>query len=171
MKKKTPKEIIEKQLRTEEDIDNISTGIAKKMPNDMKVHRKLTDIQLIDVGEVLGRGILNNQTRRECLSHAAMFLSQYEIEVGKDISEQYIINIYNNVRKALTERSLGSIEEERQRYINAMHSVSSRCLNQDDHANFIKAQKEIADIAGVLEAKDDSKIIINFSAATKKEEK
>ena len=169
MNKKTPKEIVEQQNKSEYEIDEISYEIANSMPREVGSTRKLTDGKLIDIREIFARGILHDYPRRECMAMVVQFLKDNEIVVGEDVSERQIVSLYTETKKALNERSIGTIEQERQRFLNAMFKVSNRCLSDRDHANFIKAQKEIAEVTGVYDAKDDSKIVINFSPAVKKE--
>lgn len=126
---------------------------------------KLTEEQIFDVLEIFSYGILNNLRRKDCLNYVCDYLTEKEVVVGPHgVTQKTLINYYVKARWHLEKRVLETVEEEKKAYVKAMHRIALKAENANDFKTAMAAHKEIASIANVFAAVDDSKVVINFSA-------
>lgn len=164
--------------KTKKDIDQL----AKETSNDIILREdkkliagtgvELTPRQLLDMGEIMAYGLLQNLRRAQCIDIATQYLEEQGLSVGKgktQVSYQRVVRVYNDAKKSLFDRSLYDIQKEKENYVKNLHRIALKAENAMDFKAAISCLKEIATVAGVFSEKEESKIVLNFLPAQPKE--
>lgn len=115
--------------------------------------------QVFDIKENMMFGILHGMKRSDILVHTRQFSENIGVP---EVTESRLIGLYNSARDDLFNYRLGTIEQEKKKFIERMYRLGAKAEARGDFANAFKAYDKIAVIAGVYAESDESKVILNF---------
>ena len=139
--------------------------LKQETKKETRKYTRISENQLFDIEENIMVSILHNMKRSDALSQARHFCESQGLG---DIPEKRLIQIYNSARDKLFEYRLEGIAAEKEKIVKRLYRIGSKAEMRGDFANAYKAYNRIAEIAGVDDEKDDSKVILNFVAAKPK---
>lgn len=168
---------IKEKVRTEQEIDKLARELADSNEvEDLMVESrsvKLTENQMFDALELCSFGILQNLRRKQCIDILEQYFEEIGIVVGPkpgNISVTRLISIYKSARNQLLSRNVQEVEKERDSYVKNMHRLALKAESVMDFATASKCYKDLAQVTGVFEREESSKIVLNFlPAPTKKD--
>lgn len=152
MKTEAPENFQNTEIAKEKakEVANTSTGNACSI---------FTEEQNFDIKESMMFGILYGMKRSDIIINSMQLAQNMGII---DVSEKRLISIYTTSRDELFKYRLGTIEQEKQKFLERMYRLGAKAETQGDFANAFKAYEKIASVAGVYAESDESKVILNF---------
>lgn len=142
-----------------------NTELAKEKAKEVVANTKtracdyFTEEQNFDIKENMMFGILYGMKRSDIITNSKQLAENMEVF---DVTEKRLISIYNTARDELFTYRLGTIEQEKQKFLERMYRLGAKAETQGDFSNAFKAYEKIAQVAGVYAESDESKVILNF---------
>lgn len=165
------KKFVHEIVSDKESMEELTKKSEKYHNKNLSNYTKLSENQIFDIMQIFAEGILTNVKRADCIAMAEVYLQQFGIEVGKNVSEKNLIAHYTKTRDQIQTRNIETIEQARERYVRDMQRLTRKAEQVGDISNAMKGVEKLAEFEGALKKQDESKVILNLIPVEDKTEK